>query len=197
MTAPLVPGGQNRLDFCLPSASPALSAALGEVAAGRDVLGAGLPAPVIAEARAALALAPVRPAGPRMLLEWLRPVVVAVRNPPDRQRAEDFAAALAAACCDLPADLWGAEALRAGLRDWKFWPSVAEVRAVVRAAGAAPLARRSALRLIASARSRPDPAPRTPPTEEQKRAVAALLAPLRALRRPRDAHRDGTSRSER
>lgn len=168
------------------AASPALEAALGAVASGSSALILGLPAGVVAEARAALAAAPVRPAGPRAILEWLRPVVAAVRNPPDRQRAEDFAAALAAACCDLPAELWTAEALRAGLREWKFWPAVAEVRAAVRAAAAPLLARRSGLRLLAAARALPEPEPRVPPTEEQKQAVAALVASLR--HRARNTH---------
>jgi hypothetical protein len=63
---------------------------------------------------------------------------------------------------DLPSGVWCAEALRAGLRAWKWWPTVAEVGEVVTPLAERLRGERDALRRIA--------APPQPP-------VLALAAP--------------------
>ena len=159
--------------------SPATEAALASAEAG-DSFRHGLAAAVVAEARAALAATPVVPAGPRALFAWIRPAIPGVRNPPSREGAEAFALTLAAVCCDLPETVWTSDALKAGLRVWQFWPSVADVRTVVTRQAGALLARRRALAAVAAARVAEPARPVVPPSPAERAAVAAVVAGYRA-----------------
>jgi hypothetical protein len=138
------------------------------------------PAQVVDEARAGLDLmASARPAGPREIYEWLTAVVDSVRNPPTREDAQKRAAHVSAACSDLPADLFTAAALKAGMRKWEFWPSVADVRAVVLETAPDWTARKRSLAAVAASRAaspRPDGGGRQEPTTDERAAVSAAMA---------------------
>lgn len=64
---------------------------------------------------------------------WLRVLAAGVRNPPAE---EDFGvryAAVMTACVDVAAAAWDDRSLMAALRKFEFWPSAAEIFALLRA----------------------------------------------------------------
>ena len=95
------------------------------------------------------------------------------RPPQDDAALDAFIDLVALTYEDLPAGAWGAEALRAGLRAWKWWPTVAEVGEVL-----TPIATRlrnelAALRQIAAPAAAPVLALAAP---EEKPATAAYVS---------------------
>jgi hypothetical protein len=98
---------------------------------------------------------------PNALMAWARPLGAAVRNP---QSDQDFAAWLAAAAVglsDYAAGAFSIETQRAALRQFKFWPSVADVAELVGPKSANLRTRHRALRKIADAAT--EPPRQTPP----------------------------------
>jgi hypothetical protein len=84
---------------------------------------------IAAELRAMLE----RPADRQMMHDWLELLAASVNNPPASER--EFSLRLAAvvmACGDLPAVCWGQDTLQAAVRTSKFWPSVAEIYALLK-----------------------------------------------------------------
>ena len=87
-----------------------------------------IPAPTIHEARDALAALSQyhAPAQPALIELWLRKL----RTGTAPIAEEDFEArleALLAAAADFPAWVWSFETLRTGWRNWKFFPTAAEI----------------------------------------------------------------------
>ena len=162
----------------LPVVSGDLALALYEAESGTDLQRYGLPAAVIAEAKVALAAMVRQPARPSEIMTWLTTVVGGIANPPARADVQQRAAIAAAACSDLPAELWTAAALRAGLRRWKYMPSVAEIREVLLETASDWAARKRALATVALARvdDTGDGTERHgPPTSQERDAVSAIV----------------------
>lgn len=144
------------------------------------------------EARAAAALYQVTmdPVTAGQVRDWLKPINAGVRNP---QGPEDFAvraAAIAMVCDGMPARLFGVETQRAMLAASQFFPSAADVAAVMQPR--ADKMRRELEALQSLARERPPaPAPegykRVPPTPEQMAANRATIAAMQAAVAPSKA----------
>lgn len=146
------------------------------------------------EARAVLAtLAPtLAPASVALVRQWLLPIAASVRNPPGPAEAEARFLAVATACEDLPGVVFTKAAQRRGFQTWEFWPSAADVRAVVMECGKDALDRLAGLRRVASFKPRtppqPDPELSAEERARQAPAVREIVAGIRAeLSAPRPA----------
>jgi hypothetical protein len=93
-----------------------------------------LPLPAVAdEAKALLAIfdQALTPAAPDLVKRWLLPIAAAVANSPTERDFAARAAAIALACVDMPIVAFTARAQREALQTFKFWPSAAEVCALL------------------------------------------------------------------
>lgn len=86
--------------------------------------------------------AAMRPPTADVVRPWLLRLAGAVRQPPSAEEVATRAGLLAEAAEGLPALLFGPETLREAMRRWEWWPSVADVVALL-----APLAAPHRLRL--------------------------------------------------
>lgn len=101
------------------------------------------------------------------------------RPPQDDAALDAYIDLVALTFEDLPAGVWGAEALKAGLRTWKWWPSTAEVGEVVEPVARRLIAERDALRRVAAPPAPPAlPAPSqlALPAPEDRPATADYVA---------------------
>lgn len=111
------------------------------------------------------------------LRAWVRPIGAAVRNPPSGEDFAAWGAALVVACGDYAAGAFTAATQREALTTFKFFPSVADIAAVVGPKSMALRRKLAMLRTIAEA----EPEERRPtPTDAERRAVAAKLAAFRS-----------------
>lgn len=138
----------------------------------------------VAEAEAAGA-----PAGFDLVLAWLLPLAAAVRNPPSREDAATRAAAIVQACHDLPAWGFNGDTARTAVAKFDWWPSAAEVRALIHEATREGRETVEALRAIAAA-----------PEREEPQAMSAevrcdLAAKLRAAREDVEARASAAERA--
>jgi hypothetical protein len=117
------------------------------------------PAPsadVIAEARRLLPAyeAGSRPASPSIVLNWLRAIASAVRNPPGDDEVRARALLVAGVCDDIPASAFSPRSQRRAVERFTWWPSVADVKEFLTAEVSSELERIAAVRRFASM---PDP----------------------------------------
>jgi hypothetical protein len=161
--------------------SPALAEVLRQMEAGYDM--AALPPVVMDEAGARLAVLEARLVGAdaKGWDDFLRPLGLAVRNPPARGQAQSFASACATVLGDIPAELLTGAAQRDACRRFTHWPSVAELDAWLRPQAAALLGEAAALRRALRA-----PAAQARPREPlaDPGAMAALAAERMAAAGP-------------
>jgi hypothetical protein len=138
---------------------------------------------VIAEAAAALeALAPFsRPIAEHELAGWLRPLLIAVRNPPSADGAAVWVRAVHFACADLAAGALTEATQREAVQAFAFLPAAADVHRVLHPHSARIRAQARHLRQIAEGQP-DDGTPRQPPTEAEHDAVRALAEQFRAER---------------
>lgn len=68
---------------------------------------------------------------PETLLVWLAPIAPGVRNPPTDEHLRHFVRSLAFALGETPISVLCEETQREGMRRWQFFPSVAEVMALI------------------------------------------------------------------
>lgn len=68
---------------------------------------------------------------PESLLLWLAPVAACVRNPPTDDHLRSFVRGLAFALGETPVTVLTEETQREGMRRWQFFPSAAEVMALL------------------------------------------------------------------
>lgn len=184
----------NHIATRAPSQFPAISPELGRLVEARTDTDADSrdraarygspPTPaLIAEAEAAVPgfFAALKPIDRDALVAWAEPINAAVRNPQGRQdfliRVSTWAVSLA----DVPARCFTPEAQREALRTFQFWPSAADVYALLAPQSAMLKAAAQAVRDIAN---QPQQAPasheRPAPTEDERAGVAAQLAALKA-----------------
>lgn len=122
----------------------------------------------------------LRPATALEILAWLTPISIAVRNPPPAEDVQGVAAALS--ILDLPAAAFTLDAQREGMRAWRFFPSAADVAALIEPAGRRWRARRAACLDIANGPRREAsvaPAAWKRPTMEECAHVSAQVAALK------------------
>ncbi|GAA4475538.1 hypothetical protein [Gluconacetobacter asukensis] len=180
-------------------ASGQLSALVSGRREGMAILPRDLPPAVVSEAKAQAALAKeaLRPASPGVIMAWLKKLAPMVANAPaDAGAVTASAEAIIEICGDLPAGVWSPAARKswitqgrdaAGRLPGTFWPRPSELYATLR-----PIADRIASELdgcralIAIAENAPEPA-RTVPTHQEREAVAAAMAEVRAQQAARDA----------
>lgn len=132
----------------------------------------------------------VAPATAEAVLDWLRPIALAVANGPAAEEARARAETVALACADLPAGLFSREAATAALQRWKYWPSASEVRELV---GHDYLARKRLLEAVAHAPGAP---PIDGPHERTAEEIAAVTATMTAWRAERAARKAAEPRPE-
>lgn len=113
-----------------------------------------------------------RPGAPAEVEAWL--LVLSERGPrrpPEGAAWGAFVAGVGDACGDLPAAVWGDEAMRAAVRKFQWYPSPAELDALLRPIGTRMVREVRALRDLA--KNPPPPAPPEEPriTPEEARAV--------------------------
>lgn len=87
------------------------------------------PAALIAEAKAALESlrAHCAPVTAEQLAAWLMPITPGLPNPLAKEAVKPWLAAVMIAVGDMEACLFNAETQRSALREWRFWPSAADV----------------------------------------------------------------------
>lgn len=101
-----------------------------------------------------------------------------VANPRDPEKREAWRLAVEAITEDVPAGAWTAEFRRDALRSFKFMPTPAEFYELLDKHVQALRNKRATLWLFVDEPIREPEKPRTPPTEEQKRHVNAIVANL-------------------
>lgn len=84
------------------------------------------------------------------VLKWLTPLVAAVAQPPDEQTYRTRATAVLAACSDLPASAFSSSTSLAAVRKFQWFPSAAEVRALLMEETAPQRQLQRALRVLAT-----------------------------------------------
>jgi len=155
----------------------------------RDPTGDGIviaPPPVlqgdVSEARAKLAEATAlcRPADPKIIAAWCERLRALPKSPDDQSGTQKATMAIIFACGELPAAVWTTEALAEGLRRWKWWPSPAEVYALLEPIGTPFIRTRDTLRRIAQEAARTPPVPDALPdkseaAQEHVRAVVGAF----------------------
>lgn len=90
-----------------------------------------LPAHLRDRAGAYVASVDMRPADAATIRRWMLPIAAAVNVTPADGDAAARAGAVALACQDLPGWVFNEDTLRAAVAEFKWWPSAAEVRALV------------------------------------------------------------------
>lgn len=185
---------------------PEWKAATGQLSAlvsgrreGMAILPRDVPPAVVSAARSQVALAQdaLRPATPGVIMAWLKKLAPMVANAPtDAGSVTASAEGIIEICGDLPAGVWSPAARKAWITQGRdaggrlpgtFWPRPSELYATLR-----PIADRIASELdgcralIAIAESAPEPQ-RTVPTHQEREAVAAAMAEVRAQQAARDA----------
>lgn len=153
---------------------------------------APVPASVRDEARRKLPAmeAQLVPADARAWQAWLRPLVGAVRNPPQPEALSVFAATCAAALSDIPASLLTGNAQREACRRFAFWPAVADLDEWLQPDATAARLEVRTLRRIASAEVKHIPAQPEPKADPKAMAEFARTfaptssRPARATVRP-------------
>lgn len=152
---------------------------------------------MISEARAVVHrfAAALRPPTRDALIAWARPINAAVRNPQGEQDFLIRVSAWAVMLADIPGACLTLESQRDALRLFQFWPSAADVFALLNPEAARLRRVVAALGAIAAPASpAPMQAPREPPTTEELTAVSALVAKLTAETR---AHSDAHDEAQR
>ncbi len=127
------------------------------------------------------------PAGPDRIYQWLKAINAGVRNP--QEDVDLKAVATAVSLLDLPAAAFTQEAQREGLRTWRFFPSVADVAALIEPVARRWQAKRAACLDIANG-PRQDakvaPAAWTRPTMQECAHASAQVAALKQSIAERD-----------
>lgn len=113
------------------------------------------------------------PASPGAVAAWLAAVCGAVANPPTEDEYRVRAGAVAAACSDLPGWVFNAETATLAVRRFQWFPSAAEVYALLGEATKAHRDTVRALRAIAAA-----PPPDEPGEPVDRAAAAEVVAQL-------------------
>jgi hypothetical protein len=80
---------------------------------------------------------------------WLAPITAAVSNPPPADDLRHRIHAIGMAVAEMPCAAFSQAAQRQAMRTWKFWPSAAEVAALIGPKGNELISQREALRRIA------------------------------------------------
>lgn len=155
------------------------------------------PAEAVEAAKAALVDAEraLEPAPVKAVVAWLRPLLAAgLPRAPDAECLPAYATVLALACEGLPAGVWTRAALSQVVASCRYWPTPAEVRAVLD-----PIALEIQhpvwqLRHIARAEAAEPAQPLEPLTDAQRAEIAAglrrLSASIRATDGPDDQRRE-------
>ncbi|GAC1601594.1 MAG: hypothetical protein NVS3B2_04640 [Ramlibacter sp.] len=146
---------------------------------------------MVAEARRLLdaherAFVPI--AGPA-LAAWLEPLSVVLASAPREKALLMFAATAALALDDLPDSVLNQGTQREALRTWRFWPSAADLVALLAPHAQQYLARRDGLRTLAATRPPAPEAVPQPLTEaEQAAEDARILRGVRARMRGEEGY---------
>jgi hypothetical protein len=183
---------------------PSLSGSLAYYVGGDTVIDGdlhpvqGSPGPGdVAEARRVLPQVQhlCRPPSIALIAAWCRKISPHLpRAPLDEQAVLVAVQGFAVACCDLPYAVWTGESATEALRTYKWWPTPAEVLALLRPYGARYTRLRDRLTAIIAAADRATAPPRKPqdPTPEAVEHVAAVVSAFVAERGFNDpAHADG------
>lgn len=168
----------------LPAAAlpPRMSGSLAYFVAGErrvgDHVSPVIGSPSAADRAEAQRLAPVfqhlcRPAEESVVGVWCARLVPAVRNPPGEHDLGLKIQAIATACHDLPALVWTAATLVEAMAEFQFWPAAADVRKLLLPHAQVLWSKRDGLARVIATGPADVSAPRAPPTEEEKAAVAA------------------------
>ena len=141
------------------------------------------------EARRVLPLFEARAATPishDRLMTWLRPIAAGVRNPPTPDDHKAFVQAAMIAFKNTPAAAFTVDSLAAVMRGSAFFPSIADIEAVIRPVADRITAEAAALRRIADMRSSNTAASSgEPPEDWSENAIEQRIAKLECG--PRDA----------
>ena len=113
--------------------------------------------------------------------DWLAMLNNAVKNPMEREEFLDRCEAITIACGDLPHVVFTPATQREALRTFEFFPSVAQVHALLRPHGAPLTARRAALKAIGKMAA-PEPTEPVDKGPEAQEHVAAVVASFMAER---------------
>ncbi|CAB4137827.1 hypothetical protein UFOVP326_96 [uncultured Caudovirales phage] len=120
----------------------------------------------------AYAAAVERPGSPDEVESWLDALSErGPRKPPEGQSWDSFVLGVGDASGDLPAAVWGDEAMRAAVRAFTWWPTPAELDAILRPIGTRMAREVRALRDLAQEPPPPPPPEEPRITPEQARAV--------------------------
>lgn len=146
---------------------------------------------VIEEARALLANAGAitRPASADHIARWIEPLNVACRNPQSADDIDGWAEAVAFACQRIPASAFNPDNLRKLMAASQFFPSAADVLAIVQ-----PEADRVHRKLAAArsiAQPPPEPAPAPAPADPARMLAMAAALKAEAIANDAEARRQG------
>jgi hypothetical protein len=122
------------------------------------------------------------PASRSLIETWLLPLSMSVVNPPKEKDCIARAWGIAAVAGKIPAWAWNQNALSAAIRKFKFWPSIAELVALVEDLARPTLDAARAMEVLGAAKDEThEPIkPRLPPTAEEKAYVQDLVRGLKA-----------------
>ncbi len=121
------------------------------------------------------------------IANFLGPLNFGVANPQDEKALALREMALRVAAVELPRCVWSEAALREALSRFKFFPAVAEIVDLLNGHAVGLRAHAARLRKTACAQPRRQEDPTPAPTEDEKAAVAAAMAEVRAQQAARDA----------
>ena len=137
------------------------------------------------------------PAWQQAVVAWLGRIAAGVRNPP-ATRADMMAraAAVMAACADLPRAVWTDDTAAAALALMSWWPAAADVHAFLNDRARVLLLERDGLRRVAGTVAEgPKPAVAEPPDPVRIAEIAARAkADLDAMNKPAERHAARPSR---
>lgn len=119
----------------------------------------------------------------KMIAQFDQTLGALVANPRDPEQRAAWRLAVEAITEDVPAGTWTAEFRRDALRSFKFMPTPAEFYELLDKHVQALRNKRATLWLFVNEPIHEPEKPRTPPTEEQKRHVNAMVANLFPTRR--------------
>lgn len=120
-------------------------------------------------------------------------ICAAIAQTPDESTRKIRTIALVMACRDMPRCAFSLEASAECMRRLKWFPSVAEIIGVLEDAAAPVRRQEAALRRVASSKPYKAPPPRKRPSEDEKRAVAAMMEKVRGDK-ARNAEREAAER---
>ena len=118
---------------------------------------------------------------PEAVWLWVLPLAAAVANPPSEGDMKKRAAVIAGACAELPRAVFNVETQRQAMREFRFWPSVADVHALLANVAAREIGvpRLHLLMALVAPDEQPE---RPPPTPQEIAAVTATLERWRSTR---------------